>query len=136
MNTAHLGAEIRRLRLEAGITLRGLAAKVEVSAAHLSDIEHDRRRPSEQLLRRIAHELRPVGATFEQLEGLVTGLDSQTRQWAATTPGARGLLRTVLAQGQNPREILRALELARRNKAGARGVRAVRAAGGRSRKAR
>ena len=102
----HLGPEIRRLRLLAGSTLRGLAARVEVSPAHLSDIEHDRRRPSEKLLRRIAHQLRGVGATFEALDLLITGIDPKTREWAAATPGARALLRTVLESGQDPREIL------------------------------
>lgn len=104
------------MRLKAGLSLRGLAATVEVSGAHLSDVEHDRRRPSEQLLRRIAHELRGAGATFAALEGLVTGLDSRARDWAAATPGARALLRSVLTSGQSPGEILRALAIAKRRK--------------------
>ncbi|MHB8078451.1 MAG: helix-turn-helix domain-containing protein [Candidatus Krumholzibacteriia bacterium] len=128
--------EIRRLRLEAGITLRGLAGEVEVSAAHLSDVEHDRRRPSEQLLRRIAQRLQSVGATFAALEGLVTGLDPLTREWAASTPGARALLRTVVASGQNPRDILRALEMAKRHQGGARRRDAGQAGKGHGRKGR
>jgi transcriptional regulator with XRE-family HTH domain len=108
--TTPLGQEVRRLRLEAGDTLRGLAKKLSISPAHLSDIEHDRRRPSENLLRRIAHELRAVGATFASLEVLITGIDPQTREWAASTPGARALLRKVLGAGADPLEILRALE--------------------------
>ncbi len=136
MSTARLGTEIRRLRLEAGLTLRGLAAQVEVSGAHLSDVERDRRRPSEQLLRRIAHELRGVGATFALLEGLVTGIDSRTREWADATPGARALLRSVLTSGQNPREILRALEIVKQRKAVAKRQGGRRATGGRSGKAR
>jgi transcriptional regulator with XRE-family HTH domain len=110
MSTTNLGPEIRRLRLLAGSTLRGLATQLEVSPAHLSDVEHDRRRPSEPLLRRIAHELRGVGATFAALELLVTGIDPRTREWAAATPGARALLRTVLDSGQDPQELMRALE--------------------------
>ena len=43
-----LGSEIQRLRTEAGFTLRGFALKAEISAAFLSDIERDRRRPSEE----------------------------------------------------------------------------------------
>lgn len=112
MTTQHLGQEVRRRRLESGITLRGLAAKLGISAAHLSDIEHNRRRPSEKLLQKIAHELRGVGTTFASLEMLVTGLDRETREWAATTPGARALLRRVLESGRSPDEILRALDKA------------------------
>ncbi len=108
----HLGQEVRRRRLEAGITLRGLALKLGISAAHLSDIEHNRRRPSETLLQKIAGELRVVGATFASLEMLVTGLDQETREWAATTPGARAVLRRVLESGRSPDEIVRLLDKA------------------------
>jgi len=110
MKTTDLGQELRRLRKEAGITLRGLAATVEVSAAHLSDIEHNRRRPSDDLLRRIARALRKAGATYESLEHLATGLDPDTREWAASTPGVRKLLRTLQQSGRHPLDILPALE--------------------------
>jgi transcriptional regulator with XRE-family HTH domain len=62
MSPPYLGGEIRRLRLEAAYTLRGLAAGLEVSAAHMSDIEHNRRRPSEKLLHQIADKLRKSGS--------------------------------------------------------------------------
>jgi transcriptional regulator with XRE-family HTH domain len=110
MSVSQLGQEIRRLRLQAGITLRGLAAKLHVSPAHLSDLEHNRRSPSEKLLRKIASELRHVGAKFESLEELLTGIDPETREWAASTPGARALFRTLLESGRDPREIHGALE--------------------------
>jgi len=110
MSPIPLGQELRRLRLEAAIPLRGLAARLNVSAAHLSDIEHNRRRPSEQLLRRIASELSHVGATFESLEQLVTGVDPATRDWVASTPGVRALLRTILESGRSPQEIIVILE--------------------------
>ena len=110
MHASQLGQEIRRLRLQAGITLRGLAARLDVSPAHLSDLEHNRRGPSEKLLRKIAHELRHVGATFGSLEELLTGIDPETREWAASTPGARALFRELLESGRDPREIRHALE--------------------------
>lgn len=110
MNEAQLGQELRRLRLQAGFTLRGSAAILKVSAAHLSDIEHDRRRPSEDLLRRMAAELRRVGAKFDSLELLVTGVDPGTRDWVASTPGVRALLRSIQKSGRSPQEIMVALE--------------------------
>lgn len=116
MNTPTLGNEIRRLRFQAGMTLRGFSKKVRVSAAHLSDIEHNRRRPSEALLRRIASQLRKVGTTFDALEQHVTGLDPVTRDWVATTPGARTLLRKVAESGRDPRDLLPALEMIVRHK--------------------
>jgi transcriptional regulator with XRE-family HTH domain len=109
-STPELGAEIRRLRLLAASSLRGLAARLEVSAAHLSDIEHDRRRPSEKLLRKIARELKPVGASFESLHELITGIDPETRDWVATTPGVRRLLLKVRESGRSPHKILLLLE--------------------------
>jgi transcriptional regulator with XRE-family HTH domain len=112
MKRSDLGKEIRRLRKEADMTLRGLAATLEISAAHLSDIEHNRRRPSDDLLRKIARSLRKTGATFEALEHLATGLDPDTREWAASTPGVRKLLRTLRQSGQHPLDILPTLEKA------------------------
>lgn len=108
--SSHLGQEVRRLRLRAGTTLRGFAAKLVISAAHLSDIEHNRRRPSEKLLRKIAHELRGVGATHESLERLATGIDPEAREWVTSTPGARAVLRRLVQSGLDPEDLLRALE--------------------------
>lgn len=110
MKASHLGQEIRRLRLRAGSTLRGLAAKLKISAAHLSDIERNLRRPSEKLLKSIAQELRPVGASVEAFSRLVTGVDPETRDWLASTPGVRELLRAVRESGLQPTEVLRVLE--------------------------
>lgn len=112
MSSPPLGSEVRRLRLEAGLTLRGLAGTLRVSAAHLSDIEHDRRRPSEKLLRTIARELEGVGARYEYLEELLTGIDPEMRDWVAATPGVRKLLRTLKESGTKPIEILPILEKA------------------------
>jgi transcriptional regulator with XRE-family HTH domain len=121
MRASGLGEEIRRLRKSAGITLRGLAAALEVSAAHLSDIEHSRRRPSDELLRKIARALRKAGATYGSLDRLATGMDPEIREWAASTPGVRRLLRTLKQSGQDPLEILPTLEKAvGRKKAGKR----------------
>lgn len=110
VSTTSLSLEIRRLREQSGCTLRGLGARLGVSASHLSDIEHDRRRPSEALLRRIAHELRTTGASFEALEAHLTGIDAETLEWAAVTPGVRVLFRRLRESGRRPLELLLALE--------------------------
>jgi len=74
------------------------------------DIEHNRRRPSEKLLRKIANKLRETGATYDSLERLLSGIDVKTREWAASTPGARTLLRRLREAEVDPQEINRALE--------------------------
>ena len=105
-----LGREIRRLRTAAGTTLRGFARSVGVSAPHLSDIEHDRRRPSKELLKRIVGELQGVGATHAGLDRLDTRFESDLQEWAAATPEVRVLLRKVKESGLTVSEIIRLLE--------------------------
>ena len=100
------------MRETAGLSLRALAARLEISAAHLSDIEHNNRRPSSQLLERIAEELSDAGARTEDLQLIVTGLDDETRRWAASTPGVRAMLRRVMATGLTPSEIIDMLDKA------------------------
>ena len=52
------GALIRRLRLEAGWTVRDLAAKAGVSAGYLSRVENGRARPN-------AHWVAAVAAVYD-----------------------------------------------------------------------
>jgi transcriptional regulator with XRE-family HTH domain len=108
-----LGSEIARLRTEAGFTLRKFAERVGVSAAHQSDIEHDRRRPSRDLLQKIAAELVAVGATYEALLRLDTRVDPEVQRIATEMPEARDMLRTVVEKARtarNPRELFKDLE--------------------------
>jgi len=104
------GSEIRKLRLQAGLTLRGLARRLEVSAAHLSDIERDHRRPSDTLLERIVSELRDEGAEAPVLLLLLTGLDEVTRHWVTTTPGVRALLHRCIRTGLPPADLIAILD--------------------------
>ena len=105
-----LGREIRRLRTRAGTTLRGLARAVGVSAPHLSDIEHDRRRPSKALLQKIVGELQSVGATHAGLDRLDTRFESDLQEWAAATPEVRTLLRKVKESGLPVADVIKLLE--------------------------
>lgn len=111
-----LGQEIRRLRTEAEITLRQFAKDLGISAPYLSDIELDRRRPPDPLLRRMVERLKHVGASFEALGALDTRVDPDVRAWADKTPGVREMLRTMRDTGQDPREILKSIEEAERKK--------------------
>lgn len=103
-----LGKEIQRLRSEAEFTLRGFAQTVEISAAFLSDIERDRRRPSEEVLRRIAKHL--PGTNFEALDSLNTKLEQDLQRMVAESPEARQLLRSVFESDRDPRDVLRDLQ--------------------------
>ena len=109
-----LGDEIRRLRLEADITLRAFAKQLGHTAAHQSDIEHGRRMPSEKVLRKIADKLAHVGATYEGLSELDPRLGPELEQLVKDNPEARALLRATdkLAKtsGKSVRDILRDLQ--------------------------
>ena len=106
-----LGEEIGRLRAKAGYTLRKFATDyLKVSAAHLSDIEHNRRRPSKELLEKVVKHLKHVGATYDGLDRLNSRLEPEIQRWVYDEPAARQLLRTVKDSGQDPRDVLRKLE--------------------------
>lgn len=105
-----LGQEILRLRTLEGLTLRRFAELIGVSAAYVSDIEHDRRRPSEDVLRRMAQVLKHAGATFEGLDRLNSRLDRDLQKFVAETPAIRQMLREIKRSGQDPREIIRQLQ--------------------------
>ena len=102
-----LGSEIRRLRMLDGTTLRQFALSVGVSAPHLSDIERDRRRPSKDLLKRIARKL--AGASHEGLERLDARFESDLQEWASRTPEVRLMLRAVKESGRPVAEVLKDL---------------------------
>jgi transcriptional regulator with XRE-family HTH domain len=53
-----LGEVLRDARVEAELTLRDIAKKLEIAPSYLSDIENDRRVPSEDVLVRLAEELK------------------------------------------------------------------------------
>ena len=109
---ATLGSEIRRLRGLSNVTLRRFAQRVGVSAPHLSDIERNRRRPSRELLRRIAGEFRSVGGTHARRDRLDTRFESDLQEWAAATPEVRMLLRKVKESGRPVSDVLKELERA------------------------
>jgi transcriptional regulator with XRE-family HTH domain len=105
-----LGQAIRRYRTEAGYPLRRFAELLGISAAHQSDIEYDRRRPSEKVLQKTARLLRGVGASFESLRALDTRLEPELQELVKSNPEVGQLLRQVRESGRSPREVLRELQ--------------------------
>lgn len=67
-----LGTTIRGARNARGLTLYDVAAALEVSVPTVSEIELDRRVPSEKLLRRIAVELELDSDELRALAGKLT----------------------------------------------------------------
>lgn len=105
-----LGPTIRRLRLEAEFTLRGFAGAIGISAAHQSDIEHGRRMPSDEVLRKTAAKLAKVGATYEMLRALDSRLGTEVQEWVRQSPEVGQMLRKFKESGRSPRDMLKQLE--------------------------
>jgi transcriptional regulator with XRE-family HTH domain len=107
--TKKLKDEIRRLRLKAGFKLREFARRVGISAAYLSDIEHGRRMPSDEVLHRMAESLEHVGATYQQLKSLDARIEAELAKWVEAHPEARQMLREVRSSKRPPKEVLEKL---------------------------
>lgn len=70
----HIGQIVREYRREKGVTLTGLAEKLEISPSYLSAIERNIRRPSSQMLRNISDKLNiPVFFLTGSEEDIITG---------------------------------------------------------------
>ncbi|MEP7240789.1 MAG: helix-turn-helix transcriptional regulator [Devosia sp.] len=66
-----LGQKIRDLRSERGVTLKQMAAALNVSSAYLSALEHGRRgKPTWILLQRIIHYFNVIWDEAEELQRL------------------------------------------------------------------
>jgi transcriptional regulator with XRE-family HTH domain len=98
--------EIKELRLKAGLTLREFGRRTNISAAHLSDIEHGRRMPSDEYLHRMANVLGPVGGTFEYLKLLDARIDAALSEWVSENPEAGQMLREMRSSNRAPKEVL------------------------------
>lgn len=103
-----LGEVLRAARGERGLKLRAFAKDLDISPTHLSDVENDRRVPSEDLLRAIATRL---GLDFDAIMSLAGRLGDQTEQFAQREPTAAALFRKVSAR-QPSRDQLKELDKA------------------------
>lgn len=66
------GSKLRALRAERGLTLKQMAADLELSAAYLSALEHGHRgRPSPVLVRQVCQYFHFIWEDAEALEALV-----------------------------------------------------------------
>ena len=89
-----------------GFGLRELAKRVAISPTHLSDVENNRRVPSEGLLRALAETL---DLDFDGLMVMARKVYSTTEQYVRQVPEAVTLFRKVSEHNLSPDE-LRKLE--------------------------
>jgi len=110
-----LGDVVREGRNAKEIGLRELARRLDVTPSYVSDIENDRRVPSEDVLARIASEL---DLDLEELVARSGRLGSGAERYMRDTPAATTLFRRISAERLNEDELhklLRQVEQLRRD---------------------
>lgn len=102
-----LGEVIRNARMALDMTLRELARRLAVTPSYVSDIENDRRVPSEDVLGRIATEL---GLDPGDLVARAGRLGNDAEKYMRQTPAATTLFRRVSKERLNEGEIEQLLQ--------------------------
>jgi transcriptional regulator with XRE-family HTH domain len=111
-----LGDYVRDGRTALNMRLRELARRLEVTPSYVSDIENNRRVPSEEVLTRIANVL---NLPLEELVARAGRLGSDAERYMRDTPVATTLFRKIsdekLTEGEI-RELLNRVEEIRRDR--------------------
>jgi len=87
-----LGRRIRDRRQELNLTVRGFASRIGVQPPFVTDIEADRRRPSPEVLDRIASVLDLPLAELQALDPRIT---PEVKEWMDEEPRVSSLLRRL-----------------------------------------
>lgn len=87
-----LGDVLREARIAKDLGLRELARQLDKSPSYISDIENDRRVPSEEVLAQLA---KILGLDFEKLMALAGRLGDTTRRLVEKNPEAVALFRKL-----------------------------------------
>lgn len=103
-----LGERIRELREELDFSLRELARKVDISPAFMSDVELGRRFPSDEILARIADELRTSVDDLEEHDARPPV--DEIRRRAAQGPDYGFAMRRVVEEGLSAEELEKAVD--------------------------
>src|SRR5579875_3442536 len=89
-----LGEVIRDARVAAGVSLREFARSLGITPSYQSDIENDRRIPSEDVLKKIAGSL---SLDFEELMALGGRFGENAERYLRRHPTAGALFRKLSA---------------------------------------
>lgn len=100
-----LGEVLRDARVAADLTLRALAKKLSITPSYISDIENDRRVPSEDVLQKLAAELK---LKFDELMARAGRVGDQAERYMKQHPSAGVLFRRI-SDKRLPEEDLRKL---------------------------
>lgn len=102
-----LGELIRDRRVGLDIGLRELARRLGVTPSYVSDIENNRRVPSEEVLHGIAREL---GLDFDDLAAYAGRIGAEAERYLRETPAATTLFRRISEEKLTDEEVQGLLE--------------------------
>lgn len=101
-----LGTQLRDARVRAELSLRELARRLGRAPSYINDIEHDRRVPSEAVLRQIAIEL---GLDLDHLLAAAGRAGEGAEEYMKTNPTAGVLFRRMSRAGLGEPELMQLL---------------------------
>jgi nitrogen PTS system EIIA component len=101
------GETIRTSRLATGLSLRNMAKALKITPSYLSDIENDRRVPSEEVLQRIAQLLR---VDFDHLMAIAGRFGADAERYLRRHPAAGVLFRKITERNLRDDELQKLLE--------------------------
>lgn len=102
-----LGQQIRGARVAAKLSLRELARRIERAPSYLNDIEHDRRVPSEAVLRQLAAQL---SLDADPLLAAAGRVGEGAEQYMRSNPTAGVLFRRVSDAGLGEQDLKQLLD--------------------------
>jgi transcriptional regulator with XRE-family HTH domain len=100
-----LGEVIRDARVAAEMSLRDLSNKLDISPSYISDIENDRRVPSEQVMHQLADALK---VSFDDLMARAGRVGDEAERYLKHHPTAGVLFRRI-SDKRLPEELLKKL---------------------------
>ena len=103
-----LGERLRELREKSRISLRHLAARVHITAPYLSDIELNRRHPSDKVLADLARALHTSVDELRQHDP--KSLITEIQRRITTDAGYAQALRRVLSRCATAEDLMRMVE--------------------------
>lgn len=106
-----LGDIIREARMKAGIRLRALAFDLSLTPSYVSDIENNRRVPSEEVLQSIAEKLK---LDFDHLMALAGRFGESAERYMKRHPTAGVLFRRISESNLREEDLHRLLDEAER----------------------
>jgi len=97
-----LGEVLREARVAKGFGLRAFARKLEVTPSYLSDIENDRRVPSEDVMSRLASALE---LDLDRLMAMAGRIGGDAQRYMQRTPAVGALFRTISDRRLGPSDL-------------------------------